>query len=94
MGGMKLMQILVLLGMYFDAAVTFVINSLKIVFRFALAIMCTDTQAKVGNLASGVTDFFYAQEEPAPEELNPSLPLSKKNHQTDLWADAHLDLFR
>ena len=51
MGGMKLMQILVLLGMYFDAAIAFVINSLKIVFRFALAIMCTDTQAKVGNLA-------------------------------------------
>ena len=46
---MKLMQIL-RVGMYFVAAVAFVINSL-IVFRFDLAIMCTDTQAKVGNLA-------------------------------------------
>ena len=44
------MQILVLLGMYFDVAVVFVITSL-IVFRFALAIMCTDTQAKDENLA-------------------------------------------
>ena len=46
---MELMQILVLLDMYFDAVVVLVINSL-IVFRFVLAIICTDIQAKAGNL--------------------------------------------
>ena len=34
------MQILGLLGMYFDAVVVFVTNS-SLLFRFALAILCT-----------------------------------------------------
>ena len=34
-----MMQILDLLGMYFDAAVVFVTNSL-LLFRFAMAILC------------------------------------------------------
>ena len=35
----KLMQILVLLGMYFDAVVVFVITSQTLLFRLALAIL-------------------------------------------------------
>ena len=39
-GGFPLMQILGLLGMYFDAAVVFVTNS-SLLFRFAMAILWT-----------------------------------------------------
>ena len=53
------MQIVGLLGMYFDAAVVFVINSL-IVFRFALAIMCTDTYTGKSWELSLITDFFLS----------------------------------
>ena len=37
------MQILVLLGMYFDAVVVFVISQ-TLLFRLALAILCVHTQ--------------------------------------------------
>jgi hypothetical protein len=72
------MQILVLLDIYiyiyFDAVVAFFINSL-IVFRFALALMCTDTQAKAGNLA-WLRIFFKHK-----KNWIPAYPF-QKNHQT------------
>ena len=40
------MQILGLLGMYFDAAVVFVTNS-SLLFRFAMAILCNGTKVKI-----------------------------------------------
>ena len=42
MGGFQLMQILILLGMYFDAVVLFV-TSQTLLFRLALAILCNNT---------------------------------------------------
>ena len=46
------MQILVLLGMYFDAVVIFV-TSQTLLFRLALAILCDDSSAySVGTLLS------------------------------------------
>ena len=40
MGGFQLMLILILLGMYFDAAVVFV-KTFSLLLRLALAILCS-----------------------------------------------------
>ena len=53
-----MMQILDLLGMHFDAAIVFVTNS-SLLFRFALAILCTLSDNFYDNFQIDASSTYY-----------------------------------
>ena len=54
------MLILVLLGMYFDAVVVFV-TSQTLLFRLALAILCTSFLSFMVNVKIGISKFMFLE---------------------------------